>query len=111
MKNATWYLPDLPLGKKAIGTTWVSELKCKPDCIIDYYKARLITKGYAEEKGIDFDETFAPACPMTTIRSLYALAAHNAWNVHQLDIKTAFLSGDLHEKVYVSQPREFFQKG
>ena len=75
------------------------------------YKARLVAKGYAQEKGIDFDETFAPTCRMTTIRSICALAAHNGWNVHQLDIKIAFLNGDLHEEVYVSQPRGFIQKG
>ena len=48
---------------------------------------------------------------MTTIRSICALAAHNGWNVHQLDIKTAFLNGDLHEEVDVTQPRGFVQKG
>ena len=56
-----------------------------------------LQKGYPQEKGIDFDETLAPTCRMTTICSLCALAAHNAWNVHQLEIMTAFLNGDLHE--------------
>jgi hypothetical protein len=71
----------------------------------------LFAKGYAQEKGIDFDETFAPTCRMTTIRSMCALAAHHGWNVHKLDIKTAFLNGDLHEEVYVTQPHGFVQKG
>ena len=111
VKNGTWYLADLPPGKKAIGTKWIYKLKRKPDGSIDRYKARLVAKGYAQEKGIDFDETFAPTCRMTTICSICALAANNGWNVHQLDIKTAFLNGDLHEEVYVSQPRGFIQKG
>ena len=111
MKNGTWSLCDLPVGKKAIGCKWVFKLKRKPDGSVDRYKARLVAKGYAQEKGIDFDETFAPTCRMTTIRSICALAAHNGWNVHQLDIKTAFLNGDLHEEVYVVQPRGFVQKG
>ena len=111
MKNGTWSLVDLPVGKKAIGTKWVFKLKRKPDGSIERYKARLVAKGYAQEKGIDFEETFAPTCRMTTIRSICALAAHNGWNVHQLDIKTAFLNGDLHEEVYVVQPRGFVQKG
>ena len=78
---------------------------------VDRYKVRLVAKGYAQEKGIDFDETFAPTYRMTTIRSICALAAHNGWNVHQLDIKTAFLNGDFHEEVYVVQPHDFVQKG
>ena len=86
MKNDTWSLVDLPVGKKAIGTKWVYKLKCKPDGSVDHYKVRLVAKGYAQEKGIDFEETFAPICCMTTIRSICALAAYNGWNVHQLDI-------------------------
>ena len=111
VKNGTWSLCDLPSGKKAIGTKWVYKLKHKPDGSIDRYKARLVAKGYAQEKGIDFDETFTPTCCTTTIRSMCALAAHHGWNVHQLDIKIAFLNGDLHEEVYVTQPRGFVQKG
>ena len=111
MKNGTWSLCDLPPGKKAIDTKWVYKLKCKPDGSVERYKARLVAKGYAQEKGIDYEETFAPTCRMTTVRSICALAAHHGWNVHQLDIKTAFLNGDLHEEVYVTQPRGFVQKG
>ena len=77
------------------------KLKCKLDGSIDYYKVRLVAKGYAQEKGIDFDETFVPTCRMMTVCSICALATHNDWNVHQLDIKITFLNGDLHEEVYV----------
>ena len=111
VKNGTWSLCDLPAGKKAIGTKWVYKLKRKPDGSVDRHKARLVAKGYAQEKGIDFEETFAPTCRMTTIRSMCALAAHHGWNVHPLDIKTSFLNCDLHEEVYVTQPRGFVQKG
>ena len=111
VKNGTWSLCDLPLDKKAIDTKWVYKLKCKLDGSVDHYKARLVAKGYAQQKGIDFDKTFAPTCSMTTIRSIYALAAHHGWNVHQFDIKTAFLNGDLHEEMYVTQPHGFVQKG
>ena len=101
MKNGTWSLVDLPVGKKAIGTKWVFKLKRNPASSIERYKGRLVAKGYAQEKGIDFEETFAPTCRMTTIRSICALASHNGWNEHQLDNKIAFLNGDLHEEVYV----------
>ena len=82
MKNGTWSLVDLPVGKKIIGTKLVYKLKRKPDGSVDRYKARLVAKGYAQEKGIDFEETFAPTCCTTTIRSICALAAYNGWNVH-----------------------------
>ena len=67
MKNGTWSLCDLPPCKKAIGTKWVYKLKCKPDGSVERYKDRLVAKGYAQEKGIDFKKTFAPTCCMTTV--------------------------------------------
>ena len=70
MKNGTWSLCILPLGKKAIGTKWVYKLKRKPDGTVDCYKARLVAKGQVQEKGIDFDETFAPTCHMTIVCSI-----------------------------------------
>ena len=111
MKTGTQSLCDLPHGKKAIGTKWVYKLKRKPNGIVDRHKASSIAKGYAQEKGIDFDETFSPNCPMTTVHSIYAIAGHRDQNVPQLDIKTTFLNGDLHEEVYIFQPCGFAQKG
>ncbi|MCO5561819.1 hypothetical protein L7F22_023567 [Adiantum nelumboides] len=108
IENDTWTLYDFPSGKKAIGTKWGYKLKRKPDGEIDRYKARLVAKGYAQQKGIDYEETFAPTCRMTTVHSLCALAAHD---VHQSDIVTAFLNGDIFEEVYVTQPCGFVKKG
>ncbi|MCO5567790.1 hypothetical protein L7F22_021486 [Adiantum nelumboides] len=110
-KNHTWDLVDLLIGKKPIGTKWVFKVKRKQNGIVDRYKARLVVKGYAQQKGIDYDETFAPTSCASTIRSLVAIAAHHNWKVHQSDIKTAFLNGDLQEEVYVSQPSGFVVKG
>ncbi|MCO5554453.1 hypothetical protein L7F22_007983 [Adiantum nelumboides] len=110
-KNCTWELCDLPPGKNVIGTKWVYKLKHRADGSIERYKARLVAKGYAQQEGIDYEETFAPTSRMTTIRKIVALAAHKDWNVHQLDIKTAFINGDLHEEVYVLQPPGFVKKG
>ncbi|MCO5607928.1 hypothetical protein L7F22_062130 [Adiantum nelumboides] len=102
IKNDTWTLRHLPPGKKAIGTKWVYKVKCKPDGEIDHYKARLVAKGYAQQQGIDYEETFAPTCRMTTMHFLCASAAHFGWDVNQSDIVTAFLNGDIFEKVYVT---------
>ncbi|MCO5557421.1 hypothetical protein L7F22_010985 [Adiantum nelumboides] len=76
MKNGTWSLCDFPVGEKAIDTKCIFMSKRKPDGNVDRYKAQLVAKGYAQEKGIDFDETFAPTCRMTTIRSICALASN-----------------------------------
>ena len=100
--SGTWELVDLPLGKKAIGTKWVYKIKRKPYGYVDRYKARLVTKGYVQQKGIDYEETFAPTSWASTMRTIVAIAAHHGWKVHQLDINIAFLNGDLQEEVYVS---------
>ena len=75
---------DLPPGKKAIGTKWVYKLKCKLDGTIDKYKASLVAKGYAQQKSIDHEETFAPTSEMTTIRCVVIMAACYGWHIHQL---------------------------
>ncbi|MCO5604685.1 hypothetical protein L7F22_058855 [Adiantum nelumboides] len=111
IENDTWTLCDLPLGKKAIGTKWVYKLKWKPNGEIDRYKTQLVAKGYAQQKGIDYEETFSPTCHMTTVNFLCALIAHFGWDVHQSDIVTDFLNGDIFEEVYVTQPRGFVKKG
>ena len=105
--NQTWDLVDLCIDKKAIGTKWVYKFKRKVDGSIDHLKACLVAKGYAQQKGIDFEETFSPTSMMTTIRLVLAMAANFGWKVHQLDIKLAFLNGELQEKVYVTQPAGF----
>ena len=94
----------MPKGKNVIGTKWVYKINRKSDGSIDRYKARLVAKGYAKQYSIDYEEIFASTSRMTTIRTVVALVAQRGWKVHQLDIKTTFLDGDLQEEVYVKQP-------
>ena len=68
-------------------------------------------RGYAQKEGIDYEETFSPKAKWATIRTLLSLAAQNGWKVHQMDVKTAFLNGDLKENVFMSQPEGFVVKG
>ena len=70
-------------------------------------KARLVTKGFRQEEGIDFEESFAPVARLEAVRIFLAYAAHKNITVYQMDIKTAFLNGTLKEEVYVSQPEGF----
>ncbi|KAJ9560810.1 hypothetical protein OSB04_005970 [Centaurea solstitialis] len=110
-KNKTWKLATLPDKQKAIGLKWVFKLKRDADGKIIKYKARLVAKGYVQEHGIDYDEVFAPVARMETIRLILALAAYHGWEVHHLDVKSAFLHGELKEEVYVTQPEGFIKPG
>ena len=110
-KNEVWKLVDLPVGAKPIGLRWIFKIKRNSDGSINKYKARLVAKGYVQQQGIDFDEVFAPVARLETIRLLIGVAATNGWQVHHLDVKTAFLHGELKEIVYVTQPEGFEVKG
>lgn len=110
-KNKTWTLVDKPQGVKVIGLKWIFKIKRNADGTINKFKARLVAKGYVQEHGIDFEEVFAPVARLETIRLLVSLASANNWEIHHLDVKTAFLHGELNEEVYVSQPEGFEKEG
>ena len=107
----TWTLVPLPDGRVPIGCKWTFKIKHHADGSVDRYKARLCAKGYSQQQGIDYTETFAPVAKFSSIRSLLALAAHYDLEVHQMDVKTAFLNGDLEEDIYMVQPEGFVVKG
>ncbi|KAL4021580.1 hypothetical protein IC575_020386 [Cucumis melo] len=103
-QNNTWELIDLPKGHKTIGVKWVYKTKLKENGEVDKYKACLVAKGYKQEFGIDYKEVFAPVARHDTIRLVVSLAVQNSWPIFQLDVKSAFLHGELQEKVFVDQP-------
>ncbi|WCJ34767.1 Retrovirus-related Pol polyprotein from transposon TNT 1-94 [Euphorbia peplus] len=110
-KNKTWVLTDLPKGHKAIDLKWVFKIKKDTSGEIIKHKARIVAKGYVQKHGIDYEEVFAPVTRLETVRLLLALAAKNDWEVHHLDVKSAFLNGELQEEVYVSQPKGYEKEG
>ena len=71
----------------------------------------MVEKGYSQKEGIDYNETFAPVAKMNTIRMVVSLAAKFGWEIHQMDVKSAFLKGDLHEEIYMQQPPGFKKIG
>ena len=109
-KNGTWDLVPLPNGKKVLPCKWVYRLKEIPNAR-PRYKARLVAKGFKQEYGVDIDEIFSPVVKMTTLRTVLALVAHENMALVQMDVKTAFLHGDLHEEIYMQQPEGFAVKG
>jgi hypothetical protein len=82
-------------------------VKKDPEENIVKHKGRLDAKGYAQRQGVDFDEVFAPVARIETVMVLLALAAHGGWEVHHMDMKSAFLNGDLTKIVFVQQPSGF----
>jgi hypothetical protein len=87
----------LPSSHRATGLKWVYKIKRDAKDVIVKYKARLVAKGYVQQQGVDFDEVFAPVTRMETVQLLIATAAHQGWEVHQMDVKLAFLNRDLEE--------------
>ncbi|GJR74742.1 putative ribonuclease H-like domain-containing protein [Tanacetum coccineum] len=100
-------LVDLPKGKRAIGSKWVFRNKKDKRGIVIRNKARLVTQGYTQEEGIDYDKVFAPIARIEAIRLFLAYASFKDFMVYQMDVKSSFLYGKIEEEVYVCQPLEF----
>ncbi|GAB2265737.1 hypothetical protein Dimus_037845 [Dionaea muscipula] len=111
LQNHTWELVDLPQGCKPLGYKWIFRKKMKADGTIDKYKARLVIKGYNQKEGLDHFDTYSPVTRITSIRMIIAIAALRNLEIHQMDVKTAFLNGDLEEEMYMEQPEGFIAPG
>ena len=98
-KNHTWDMVDLLPSQSVVGCKWVYKIKTKVDGSVERYKTCLVTKGFTQEYGIDYEETFALVTCLTSIRCFIAMAVVCRWLLYQMDVKNAFLNGDLHEEV------------
>ena len=92
---------------KPIGCRWLYKVKYNTDGSVNRYKAQLVAKGYAQKHEIDYDEMFASVAKMTTIHVLLAVPAAKRWHLHQMDVKNAFLQGEVEEQVYMVQTPDF----
>ena len=100
----TWDLVPQLHGVNLVSCKWTYKIKIKSDDFVERYKARHVARGFTQEHGIDYEETFTLVTKMISIRALIALAAARRWLLYQMDVKNTFLSGDLSEVVYMQPP-------
>jgi len=105
--NETWHLTELPPGCKTIGCKLILKKKLKLDGTVDKYKAHLVAKGFRQKENIDIFDTYSLVTRITSIRVLISIAVVYNLIGHQMDVKTAFLNGELEEEIYIEQPEGF----
>ena len=109
--NHVWDLENIPKGAKTMGCKWVYKIKYDSNGNVEKYKARLVAKGFTQREGIDYNQTFSPVSCKDSFRIIMALVAHFDLELHQINVKTTFLNGDLEENVYMKQPKGFIMEG
>ncbi|KAM0981261.1 hypothetical protein ACFX2A_014615 [Malus domestica] len=110
-KNKVWTLVNSTLNVKPIGCKWVYKTKRDAAGRIKRYKARLVAKGFTQREGIDYNDTFSPVSSKDSMRIIRALTSHFDLELHQMDVKTAFLNDDLQEDIYMMQHPGFVEMG
>lgn len=111
MKYKTWELVPRPKSKKILSNRWVFKIKRKQDGSIDKHKARLVVRGCEQRQGVDYSEIFAPVARYETIRAFLAGCVQEEMHVHQMDVVTAYIQGNLPDEIYIEQPEAFKVQG
>ena len=111
LHNHTWKLVNLPSSYKPLSSKWIFKRKRKVDGSIVKYKARLVIKGYKQTEGLNYFDTYYPVTRINSIRMMLAIAALRNLEVHQMDVKTTFLNGDLDDEIYMEQSEGFSTMG
>jgi hypothetical protein len=109
LDNQTWDLVPLSRRRKLVRFKWVYRTKREANGQVSKYKERLVGKGFQQIHRIDYDETFSPISKMESIRLVLAIAATKGWEVHQMNVKSVFLHGDISEEIFMEKPLGFIQ--
>ncbi|KAL0537426.1 hypothetical protein IC582_026404 [Cucumis melo] len=109
--NSVWELVDLPEGVKPIGCKWIYKRKRDSIRKVQTFKARLVAKRYTQREGVDYEETFSPVAMLKSVRIRLSIATFYDYEIWQMDVKTAFLNGNLEESIFMSQPEGFITEG
>ncbi|GKD92969.1 MAK10-like protein, partial [Tanacetum coccineum] len=109
LKNGTWLLVPRPAGVNMVSSMWFFKHKFHADGTLSGYKARLVANGSSQQLGFDFYKTFSQVVKPATIRTVLSLVVSLQWPIHQLDVKNAFLNGDLSKSVYMHRPSGFVE--
>ncbi|GJV11570.1 zinc finger, CCHC-type containing protein [Tanacetum coccineum] len=105
MDNNTWVLADLPPGCKPLGCKWIFKRKLKVDGTIEKFKEKLVIQGFKQKSGIDYFDTYSLVARSSTIRLLIAMTSIHNLIIHQMDVNTDFLNGELEDEVYMNNLR------
>jgi hypothetical protein len=100
-----------PQGKSIVTSKWIYKIKHAVDDSVEKFKARFVARGFSQKEGIDYDDIFAPVARYTSIRVIISLASVFNWKLHQMDVKTTFLNGEVEQEVYIEQPEGFVIHG
>jgi len=111
MANNTWTLVPLPVGRKLVSYKWVFKIKQGMNGDVERYKAKLVARGFTQTYGVDYNENFVPVAKFTSIHCILTLVALEDMEIHQMDVKIAFLNGELEEEIYMEQPQRFVHQG
>ena len=111
LKKDVLEIVPTPETKSVVTSRWIYKIKHVVDGSVEKFKARFVARGFSQKEGIDYEETFSLVANNTTIRSIISLASVLGWKLHQMDVNTIFLNGDVEEQVYIEQTDGFVIHG
>jgi transposase InsO family protein len=111
MKNKTWVLVPRPENQPVVSCKWIFDIKRNVDGSIKKFKGRLVGRGFTQTKGVDYFETYSSVASMTSMKMVLSIANEKDWDIHQLDIETAYLNAEVKETIYMEQPQGFVEPG
>jgi len=105
MNNDVWEVVMIPEWKSVVTSKWLYKINHVENVSIEKYKVQFVARRFSQVEGVDYDDTFAPISIYTSIQAVISITTYIGWNIHQMDVKTTFLDGIIHEEVYIEKPQ------